>query len=322
MTLPYIFVGAGPQAVMVFFVLSGYLIGGSVWRNAGQKRWEWRDYVLNRFTRLWLVLIPSLMLCAFWDTVRPHNGDYLGVHTWACFWGNLFFLQGTLVKTFGCNAPLWSLANEFWYYLLFPCAVVVLAPSYGWLRRAIHAALFIAIAFFVSPAIMLFFPVWLMGAAVAILPLPKVGPALRAWIIVIYVPIFFFVAKFHRLNATVGDYLLGITTSILLIALLNYRTQAKPVFWNKAGRRAAGFSYTLYLVHIPLLVFFSRVFLFNHKRWQPTPVHLAIALGLMVVTLVYAYLIALVTEFRTTQVRNWVRNRLGFIFAEQVKEKA
>lgn len=319
MTIPYIIVGAGPQAVMVFFVLSGYLIGGSVWRKEGQKRWDWRDFMLHRFTRLWLVLIPALVLCAFWDLIPPYSHDYLGVHTWQCFIGNTFFLQGTLVKTYGCNAALWSLANEFWYYLLFPCAVIALAPTSGWLRRAIHMLLFIAMALFVSPAIMLFFPVWLMGAAVAIFPLPTMRPVLRSWIIALYVPVLFFIAKFHRLNATVGDYLLGIATAILLMALLNYRSQAKPTLWNRAGRRAAGFSYTLYLVHIPLLVFFSRVFLVHGESWQPTPAHIAVALGLMAVVLVYAYLIALVTEFRTTQVRDWVRSRLSFIFATPAK---
>ena len=36
------------------------------------------------------------------------------------FLGNAAFLQRILVPELGTNGPLWSLANEFWYYLLFP----------------------------------------------------------------------------------------------------------------------------------------------------------------------------------------------------------
>lgn len=329
MALPYLLSGAGHQAVIVFFVLSGYLIGGSVWRKTGQKRWEWRDYMLHRLTRLWLVLIPALLLCALWDALALHAriapalysglvNNHLGLdvhatHSWRLFFSNLFFLQGSLTKSFGSDVPLWSLANEFWYYLLFPCAVMALVRGSGWLSRLIHALVFVAIAVFLSHSILLLFPVWLLGAALAIFPMPSFKPALRPWIIVGYVPVFFFFAKFAHLNSTVSDYLLGIATAILMMALLSYHSEAKPVLWVRAGRRAAGFSYTLYLVHVPLLMLLTGVIL-GDRRWQPTPVHLVMAFGLMAVALIYAYLVALGTEYRTELVRDWVRARLSFLF--------
>ena len=39
---------------------------------------------------------------------------------------NIFFLQGIYTPTFGTDGALWSLANEFWYYLLFPLGLIAL----------------------------------------------------------------------------------------------------------------------------------------------------------------------------------------------------
>jgi peptidoglycan/LPS O-acetylase OafA/YrhL len=35
------------SAVMVFFALSGYLVGGSALRAMGKNRWSWGNYLLN-----------------------------------------------------------------------------------------------------------------------------------------------------------------------------------------------------------------------------------------------------------------------------------
>ncbi len=50
--VPYILTGAGHQSVILFFVLSGYFIGGTVFRAIEQDRWEWSGYLLRRFVRL------------------------------------------------------------------------------------------------------------------------------------------------------------------------------------------------------------------------------------------------------------------------------
>ena len=48
----YALTGFGNQAVMVFFVLSGYFIGTSVCESLDARRWSWRVYLVNRLTRL------------------------------------------------------------------------------------------------------------------------------------------------------------------------------------------------------------------------------------------------------------------------------
>ena len=59
--------GLRHQWVIVFFVLSGYLVGGSVLRSMALGRWSWREYLLNRLTRLYIVLVPALVLGGLLD---------------------------------------------------------------------------------------------------------------------------------------------------------------------------------------------------------------------------------------------------------------
>lgn len=60
--VPYVLCDAGHQAVIIFFVLSGYLISGSVIRAFERGTWSWKEYLIHRLTRLWVVLIPGLAL--------------------------------------------------------------------------------------------------------------------------------------------------------------------------------------------------------------------------------------------------------------------
>lgn len=58
----YFLTGFGHQAVMLFFVLSGFFISSSVLRNFERGTWHWRDYAIDRGVRLYLVLVPGLLL--------------------------------------------------------------------------------------------------------------------------------------------------------------------------------------------------------------------------------------------------------------------
>jgi peptidoglycan/LPS O-acetylase OafA/YrhL len=57
---------------MVFFVPSGFLIGKNVTRSVKAGQWSWLDYAIKRMTRLWLVLLPALVLTAVLDQCGQH----------------------------------------------------------------------------------------------------------------------------------------------------------------------------------------------------------------------------------------------------------
>ena len=137
----YFVTGFGNEAVLVFFVLSGFLISSAIFGRLATGGWSWSDYAIDRASRLYIVLIPGLLLGFLWDklgsTIFASTGIYshplesfastvvqtrMGIGT---FVGNLFFLQTIVCPPFGSNAPLWSLANEFWYYVLFAVWIFV-----------------------------------------------------------------------------------------------------------------------------------------------------------------------------------------------------
>ncbi len=177
----YFLSGFGHQAVMIFFVLSGFFITRSI-MNAHQKGcWSWGWYLSQRLTRLWLVLIPALIMTAVWDgfgiRFNPGALQYLGtaesnVTNYLVsgrlninyFIGNIFFTQTILCPTFGSNSPIWSLANEFWYYVLFPCFWVSLRSSTRFIARCILSSIAALICFFIGTPILFGFSIWLMGS--------------------------------------------------------------------------------------------------------------------------------------------------------------
>src|SRR4051812_31706693 len=69
----YFATGFGQQAVMIFFVLSGYWITKTVVRRNAEGRFAWSDYAIDRLSRLWIVLIPALILGAVLDSIGRYG---------------------------------------------------------------------------------------------------------------------------------------------------------------------------------------------------------------------------------------------------------
>ena len=329
LTLLYLLTSAGHIAVIIFFVLSGYLISGSIFRSFARGTWSWRSYLLHRVVRLWIVLLPGLLLCALWDGVglRLHNPTAVAIyhgsfpnhlvgfdvhlsHTLSAFFGNLFFVQSILVPTFGSDGALWSLANEFFYYLLFPLALLALRPSTPWPARLLYTALFAAVAFFAGHYILLLFPAWLLGTLLACIDPPRVSATLRWSAAAIYVPLGLALTKYRGLPGIVIDYIYAIATFLLLLLLLGAQGQVREAAWPaRLWRTFARFSYTLYVVHLPLILLVSALLL-HAARWKPDAAHLALGGALLLLTLAYAFLVGSLTEFRTDKVRRWIERRV------------
>jgi peptidoglycan/LPS O-acetylase OafA/YrhL len=330
--VPYLLTALAHQSVIVFFVLSGYLISGSIFRMFRAHAWSWRAYLLQRLVRLWIVLIPGLALAALCDCIGLHlhraaaislyagnSGNHLlgdvsqtfHLSTWL---GNLFFLQQTFVPVFGSDGPLWSLANEFWYYLLFPLGLLAFRRRTALPTRLLSIALLAVIAFTLHRAILLLFPVWLLGTLLALLPAPRLSASWRVAAAILYLPLIVFFAKFFSSRGpfwqVASDELFGLATFAFLYVLLSASAPAHPrSLTTRLARTLARFSYTLYVVHLPLLILLAAFFL-PATRWNPDPTHIALWALILAVTLAYAYLLASLTEFRTDQLRRAIERRL------------
>ena len=308
---------------MIFFVLSGYFITSSVVR--AWPHWSWRDYLTDRLVRLYLVLLPGLVLTAVWDWVGRHWGCpalYEGRHPgavfqfsavqrsgFATFLANVVFLQTVVSPSFGTNSPLWSLCNEFWYYMLFPCLLMILSPLRPvWLRGG-YLVVAAALLIFLGPEISLYFLVWLLGAAVRFIP-PVLGPTSRVPRIAascLAAAVFFLALLFTRVSPGVyGDFALGAGFAAWLYFLLHDEREGLPRWYATPAKTLAGGSYTLYVLHLPALAVIYSVFL-RTGRWEPNASHLAALSLVLGAVFVYAYVLAQLTEGNTGRVRRSLR---------------
>jgi peptidoglycan/LPS O-acetylase OafA/YrhL len=95
-------------SVLLFFVLSGYVIGRATQRPLTPGTTV--GYVKKRLVRLYPIYVVSLLL-ALAAAAAAYPGPVIG--------GNLLFLQILLVPIIPENAPAWSLHYEVLCYLLF-----------------------------------------------------------------------------------------------------------------------------------------------------------------------------------------------------------
>lgn len=134
------------DGVDLFFVLSGYLVGGILLRFAEDRGRPWRVRLLDFWQRRWLRTLPNYYLFLLvnlllaWTHVS--NG-IVNVNTLAY----LVFLQNFHVPLDLFYWESWSLAVEEWSYLLLPVLVFVAARAFrGEVRTAFLVAALVMIA--------------------------------------------------------------------------------------------------------------------------------------------------------------------------------
>jgi len=153
----------GNDAVMVFFVLSGFVIAYV----ADQKEKTVKQYFISRFARLYSVAVPALVLTVVLDYI----GSRVNYSVCSGWWfqtdnpvwrllANFLFINElwfSSVRPFS-NGPFWSLGYEFWYYVIFASAYYIQSP-----RRYFLIA---AVCLLVGPKILILFPIWVLGVTV------------------------------------------------------------------------------------------------------------------------------------------------------------
>lgn len=303
---PYLLPSSGHEAVILFFVLSGVLVGGSVLRDVADGRFTWRHYLLHRLTRLWVPLLPALVLGAVIDMVCSGLTPSLPV-----FLGNVFFLQDILVPTLGTNSPLWSLTFEWWYYAAFPLLVLGVWKGRGVIARLLCLAGMLAIGWLVGPIIALYFLIWIGGAAVTLVPRVLNASAVRVLLplgAVILAAVGIAILKLGFMPP-VSDFVLAILACGFCYVILNARQEAGDGFYRRAAQFGAGMSYTLYLVHFPVIYALNHL-LAPGLRLQPGDPVTAYS-GLVFTTmsllvLAYAWAVSRLFEANTGRVQRWL----------------
>ena len=324
----YFITGLGHQAVMVFFVLSGYFVGGAVLRSGAN--FSWKSYLVSRVTRLWVVLIPCLVLTwcvglivehyaleatlgannAVWHS-GPKMGEYsVSLNT---FFANIFFLQTIAFPVFGFNGPLWSLANEFWYYMLFP----MLAIGFGLVGKksvvvqSLTLMFALIIALWLPHEILNGFLIWLMGVAVyrlqtkiKMMNLSYVGIFSCVSVLIFILALCNAKLSFVQISNNQSDVIVGLSFAFLCL-LLTFQQPLQSRFSMLGGFsiHISDLSYSLYLSHFPIVILITST-IYHSQKLVPYGLALAQFFGWALLLLVLAGLISWLFESRTDFVRN------------------
>ena len=328
----YFITGFGHQAVMAFFVLSGFLVGGAIVSRGDAGQWSWSDYAITRMTRLWTVLLPALLLTALWDNLGiaitgssfyngalaemynsgpPPDPSRYSINT---FFGNLAFLQTIAVPTFGSNGPLWSLANEFWYYVLFPLLFCFAAMKERVSVKLGCAAIALTICYALPTELLVYGLIWLLGVAVYVLhDRISLTRLYRDSLLALSAVLLAATLTLSRTSDFgIGDFAIGVAFAIMLVPLSQI-PQANTLV-TKLSRTGAKFSYTLYLVHFPFAAFLA-CYALDNKRLMPGFASAWIFLGLLSLVLLYSYGVYFLFERNTRAVKQAVSKLVNQVVA-------
>ena len=322
--------GFGHQAVTVFFVLSGFLVGGPLIGHVKQNgQIPWKKYLVDRLVRIQLVLIPALIATYVFDKLTFHVNpewarEFVQYHTsWQIFFGNVLSLQNFYIFTFGSDGPIGTLAIEMWFYISFPLFLAAFCRNYSTSRRlwllilaiAVNIALGIA-----QPAYLLGFIVWGIGVLARVWK----GPVFERP----FVPTALFILVLLGIRAVMrrdmsaniwylflADLPLATALCMLLASCLRRPEAPSTVFLAAFHKRVASFSYSLYATHMPLLYLLAALsklcFGFGIVDVVEQSYQWLIVLSVMAVCVAFAYLFSLATERHTFPLRKWVFARIG-----------
>jgi len=303
------FFGKGHVAVILFFVLSGFVIHYSI-----IKREKNKLDILDYFKRRLLRIYPPLLFCMLLTLVLDLTGKYIYGYSiyfqstpvplineniisnlnWITAIGNLLMVQGIYTHVWGTNGPLWSLMYEWWFYMLYPC-IFYLYKKNRYLSYAVVWLLFIIASngLFdnkLASAVFNYLLCWSLGALLADVLLERIS--LHWFIVPLVICLIELCIKGD--SPVIIDTLTGFVFTALLFALLKFKAlfSLHRVFdwFNLLG----DYSYTLYVIHLPILVMINGIVL--NLTGNKMPQNFYIMFISIAFVLAVAYLVHFFTE--------------------------
>ena len=331
----YFFTGLAPEAVIVFFVVSGLLVGGlTLEKFRTGTSLGIRDYFIHRFSRIYIVLIPVVLIGVGIDHMGANYFDGAELYSNSqkfctvsmsgvikenidllTVLGNLAMLENISVKVLGSNGPLWSLAYEWWFYCIWVFALGAIFCR--GIKRYVFVALFALLFVFLPLKIYLSMSVWLLGVFAFYYGrsgLPKLNPVLGGLLFLVAMTLSRLSHNVNNLFSPESAYVqfgrdfgFGLAYSIALASCFQLKS---TMGLDGLNDKLASFSYSLYLTHFPLLVLIVALveqYLGIKFLQQPSATSYTYFLVVSVVIYLYSYLFSLITEKHTYKLIKFLR---------------
>ena len=337
----YFITGFHAEAVIVFFVLSGFLVGGAAAGRVARGNFDLTAYFIDRFTRIYIPFLPALLLTAALDLSGSSwfasSGFYTHQHpmilekvstapfvtymTTEIFGMNALLQQFIHAPAFGSNQPLWTISLEFWFYVVFGLAILAFAYRQNALRVA-GAVLLVLLAVFLGAGFFVYFGLWLVGLAVAFVPRLRLGHPLLALgaflLLLICIRLFGTSVKENELTRTLKDFLVAIVFAGVVVSMRQFNSMILKRLAN-INAFMASFSYSLYLIHFPLMLFLLGA-LFSTGRFPSigtgySPAQIEgwlVYAGVALACFACAWAFSQLTEQQTGKARRWLKQRIDW----------
>jgi peptidoglycan/LPS O-acetylase OafA/YrhL len=252
--------------VIIFFLLSGYLISQTLRRRLADPTSTFLDFAIDRSCRIYSGFLPALLIVCLMDycasTYSGISAETMSRFTERGFFENLFMLQApSLTLPFGSAAPFWSVAIEFWIYMFVGMLVFSIRDGISPYRLIVIGLTGIIPLQSIQHNNMVFVP-WLLGATieVALSTRPRI---LRAPVSMVCF-IIFSMLVYSRIKGSSNIYDLHTfflcAGAFASLAMLSRRTVTAPVFLKRTADWWASWSYSLYLLHHSILMLFATAF--------------------------------------------------------------
>jgi peptidoglycan/LPS O-acetylase OafA/YrhL len=329
---------AGVESVIVFFVLSGLVVTLPVVRRRG---FDWVAYFPRRVVRLMVPVAASVVLAAAWVAAIPQvspqpSGTWLSSSSTPNFsWEYIVKAIDLLGGDGQINNPLWSLRWELAFSLLLPVfAIAALAVRKWWIgglalacaltwlgARAGSGELEYLPAFFVGAVIAVRLdvvrnaaarintrwfrhPLWAgltVGSALLLIAPWLVGPG---------------VGEIPELDPVLKG-LVPLAAAGLVVAALGWKP-LRIVFESRPLQFLGAISFSLYLVHVPIILFST--YLFAGQAWY-VPLLFAIPFAVLV-AVAFRWLIEKRSHGWSKAVGEWASARYQAWFGREEDSEA
>lgn len=301
----------GHEAVIVFFVLSGFFIhlkAAQQLATGASADFSPRKFAQRRITRLLPPYALALLLtvCAdllgrwiFGALYAGTTGDPLldtnflrKDFSLAAVLPALLGMPCLLGKDFGSNGPLWSLGYEVVYYALYPLWLLVRkrSLSLAYVLPCGLAALLVALPSLGFPtAVLKHYPLWIAGAALAEIAARR---QFKYGTLAVLAPVLFPIgALLLNHDARLPIYMVAGCGTVVFFATRSKAFLGNPVI--RLFERLGLASYSIYIMHFPLLTLCTAVVF---ASFGARPMHGWFVLGGIIFSVGVSYLAFLACE--------------------------
>jgi Predicted acyltransferases len=270
---------AGTESVIVFFVLSGLVVSIPALKHG----FDWFAYYPRRIARLMIPVIASVLVAAAFVAAIPQistqtDGTWLSRSSTPSFsWEHILSAMDLFGGDAQINNPLWSLRWEVIFSLLLPVFVILAALLKRWWFAGIAGALLLTWAGIATGADSLsYLPAFFVGAMIAVGmdDVRRFADAVNRrsarhliWLAITLAGAMLLIASW--LTGPLPDEAAGVTNAlkalaplaaaVLVVACIGWSALGRVLSWTPV-QFTGKISFSLYLTHVPILIFSSYLF--------------------------------------------------------------